>query len=124
MPTPLRKIDSYLPQAFIAATHSGFEAIGLEAQPGPGPMKLPMLVRLQDPSRWQPPQDFEMQAAMGNIISGRGTVGDLDTFENDPNVLGVEASRQAGIAECATSIPFIKANRVHTHSSARKETVP
>ena len=120
MPTPLRKIDSYLPQAFITATRRGPEAIGLEAQAGPGPVKLPMLVRLQNPQQWQPPPDFETQATMGSIISGRGTLGDLEVLERDPNVLGVEASRQAGIAECATSVPFIKATPVHTHSSAEK----
>lgn len=111
MTTHLQKIDAYLLQTISTGFSEGWEAVGPEASMES--TRLPVLVRVEDIEEWTPPEGFEVQARMGNIVSGRVLIRSLEGLDIDPNVLSIEASRDAGIAECAKSVPFIKANIVH-----------
>jgi subtilisin family serine protease len=115
MADSLRKTDPYLQNAFASAVQEN-ELLGggfLGFETGGDAASLPMLVRLRDPDRWQPPSGFEIQSRIGSIISGRGTLAVLAALDEDSGVLSVEASRPAGTLECATSVPFVKATAVH-----------
>jgi len=120
MATNLRKTDAYLQHAFVAAAQGSIEAVGLEDVAGGGATTLPMLIRLRDPVRWEAPQGFQIQSRIGSIVSGRGTMDVLQALDGDPNVLSVEASRQACTIECAQSVPFIKASAVHGQNPSEK----
>lgn len=105
----LRKTDTYLQNAFVTQAQESTEMFGVEAAPA----TLPMLIRLRDPGSWTPPEGLEIQSRCGSIVSARGLRGVLAVLDRDPNVLSVEASRQAGMLECAHSVPFVRANVVH-----------
>jgi hypothetical protein len=72
-----------------------------------------MLVRVRDGAAWQAPAGFEIAPAIGNITSGRWDAESLNHLQQDADVLSVEASRPAGIADRAVSIGFVKARAVH-----------
>jgi endonuclease G len=110
------KTDSYLESSLEAMNQGGLESLDVETVSG----KHPLLIKVKDPDQWRAPQGFEMQAQLGNIVSGSGTVEAIRKLENDANVLGLEASRDAGLLECTRSVPFVKANRIHDHNPSEK----
>lgn len=118
MPASMGKTDAYLHQSFanVSTVSKGLE--GLEGSLAP--VALTMLVRVRDLERWRPPTGFQILSRLGTIISGRSTAQALAALEQDPNILSIEASRQAGKSETAHSMPFIKADLVHTTNLAEK----
>lgn len=80
------------------------------------PPTLPMLLRLADPD-WQPPSvgGYHERFRVGTIIGCSGTIDTVKALQRDPNVLSIEASRQADEAahDCAVSIPHVRGTQVH-----------
>lgn len=98
-------IDTYA----IAATE-GAETTTVTARQPVEPLH-PMMLRLAQPN-WTPPPGFQLQAQIDTIVSGICTDAALDALESDDNVRDIEASRPAGLMECATSMPFVKATKI------------
>lgn len=119
MSAPFGKTDPYLFQSFESVSDEVAKAVegALELIPA---VSLTMLLRVRDVARWNPPAGFETTSRIGSVISGRGTQEALAALEDDPNVLSIEASRPAGVAETAKSLSFIKADLVHGAELAEK----
>src|SRR5262245_24874732 len=109
----MTKVDPYLQDTF--SSHAAEAARSANESTS---IKLPMLVRIRGSQGFQPPDGFTIQAQIGTVISGRGTLEALNALEGDSNVVAIEASRDAGVEECGRSIPFVRANKVHGHASA------
>ncbi len=73
----------------------------------------PVLVRLRDRD-WQPPAGLEIQSKLGRFVTARATPEQIEMLRTDPMIQSIEASRDAGMGECAVSIPFVHANAVHS----------
>jgi endonuclease G len=71
-----------------------------------GSLGSPVLLRLKTPD-WVAPPGMTIHSRIGNFATAHCTAGQLEQLRNDPAVLGVEASRDAGIPELARSVPFI-----------------
>ena len=111
------KFDAYLLDSLRSAGILGASSLGLESRaPAHAQQRvtLPMLVRVRDPESWEAPGAFEVQAIVGDVISGRGDIEDLFALNQDPNVIAVDASRPAGSVECSTSVPFVRTLPMHT----------
>lgn len=80
---------------------------------GGGAKKFPVLVRVRDPQGWRLPDGFRQRSRLGCIISGSATAEALRSLDADENVVSVEASRPGGVAECAKSVPLVKAPVFH-----------
>ncbi len=113
-----RKRDSYFKMpisefedhALVIAATEGEEASRVSASP-PKESLHSMMVRLVQP-HWTPPAGFQLQTQMDTVVSGIGTSAALDALEADDNVAEIEASRPAGLVECAISVPFVKATPI------------
>jgi subtilisin family serine protease len=84
-------------------------------QPAPDPTRLPILVRVSDPS-WEPGQvaDLQISSRIGRVISATGTRATVAALQDDPGVESIEASRPSASFDVVRSAPFIRANLVHT----------
>jgi subtilisin family serine protease len=84
---------------------------GLEAIVG-SQIEIPVLLRLNR-SDWNPPSDLKVNSRFGNICSAIASPTQLRLLENDAAVVSIEASREAGIEEVATTVPFVHGDVVH-----------
>ncbi len=123
MSPKMGKTDAYLLQSFRSLEATSKE---LFTDSGVSPT-ITMLIRLRDPGRFEGPPGFEEFSRLGNIISGRGTIEAFEMLQNDPNVLGIEASRPVNAPENApvapehaasspvasSSLTFVRAAAVH-----------
>jgi subtilisin family serine protease/pimeloyl-ACP methyl ester carboxylesterase len=73
---------------------------------------VPILLRLND-SKWQAPVGLQVNSQFGTVVSAVATPEQLDQLENDEGVCGIEASRDAGLHELSTSVPFVRCGVVH-----------
>ncbi len=116
-------LDPYLSHAFEAererrATASAFESFRGALEPPAE--RLPVLIRLKDPTR--PPaesDELKIDARLGDLVVATATEAALRRLEGDPNVIDIEASRPSAGLERA-SIPFVRADRVHADAWAEK----
>jgi subtilisin family serine protease len=117
--SPSGRIDPYLAYAFskrsdalhiMGARYNSLLSQMDTTDPGP---TFPMLLRVRDPEKWQPPKGFEVRGQIGSIVSGLGVREAYDALAKDPNVLRIDGSREYGTTECAHSVPFIRAKAVH-----------
>ena len=74
--------------------------------------EVPVVLRIMDEA-WMPPAGIEVTSRIGTILTARGTVLDIEQLASDPMVSGIEASRDGGRRELASSVPFVQANQVH-----------
>ncbi len=74
--------------------------------------RLPVLVRLRD-ANWEPKLNIIVNSKFGNFASLEVTSHQLKWLEQDPEILAIEASREAGNLELQSSIPFIHGDVVH-----------
>lgn len=77
-----------------------------------GPGGSPVLLRLKD-HNWSAPAGVKIHSRIGQFATAHCTGAQLEVLRNDPGVLSVEASRDAGLPEVALSMPFIGATQVH-----------
>jgi endonuclease G len=75
----------------------------------------PVLLRVRTP-QWEPPEGMKIQSRVGLFVTARATDEQLTTLRNDPDVVSVDASRDASGFECAVSMPFIRVTEVHLPS--------
>jgi subtilisin family serine protease len=110
----MASIDQYLFHAFDVAESQTPHGIDVPFRPAPELIRLPMLLRVKDPT-WSPDKvpHLSIVSRLGNIIACTGSRDSLRALQSDPEVLSVEASRPASAPETAVSIPFVKADRVH-----------
>ena len=110
----MRNIDARLLQAFERAT--GLKSKSLTG-PEVGAVQFPMIVRLskEDWPRIAIPGCRKV-CKSGYVFACTGTLETLQYLSRDPDVLSVEASRSTSgsMIECATSVPFVKASKVHS----------
>lgn len=78
------------------------------------PRQVAVLVRLREPEWRREIAGFTRGSQVGNIITGVATKDALEVLQQDPDVVSVEASRSAGIVECAASMPFVGASTAHS----------
>ena len=93
----------------------GLKALSLEEKGHDKSLnKLPFLLRVGKID-WinSPPEGFQILSQIGNIIAGLASFTAYESLKNDQSVLSIEASRNAGIASCNESVPFIYAPSIH-----------
>ena len=73
---------------------------------------VPVLLRVKD-TNWQPPGGIAVQSRMGNILTARASISQIEQLKQDRSVISIESSREGGVAELATSVPFVHAADVH-----------
>lgn len=99
---------------FVEATEMSFTTRGALA-PGsgqPSDLQFGVLIRLANPS-WEPPENLKIGSKFATFATARVTHDDLDILKSDPNVVSIEVSRDAGVEDLATSVPFVKADQIH-----------
>jgi endonuclease G len=72
----------------------------------------PVLLRINNPN-WKAPANLKIHSKFGTFVTVQATLKDLETLRKDPNVVSIEASRNAGFEELASSLPFIGADQIH-----------
>ena len=73
---------------------------------------FPALVQLRTDT-WRAPQNIIVQSQFGNYATIEATRQDLKSLSRDPDILSIEASREAGIEELADSLPFVGIDKIH-----------
>lgn len=110
-------IDHYLTQSFSELEDDRQPGSYLELAEAP---RLPMLVRIADPSvvaEVAEARDCSIMGVVGTIIACSGTQKTVQDLQGNPRVLSVEAGRPGSGLDCATSIPFVRSDLVHSHPS-------
>lgn len=75
--------------------------------------RFPMLLRVRRPDWSRDVPGLAVHGQVGNVLSCTGTERTLELLAEDDDVLTIEASRPLQQPECAQSIPFVHADRVH-----------
>lgn len=75
---------------------------------------IPVLVEVRRPNWKTDVRGFSMGARLGNIVTGHANPQALESLSNDPDVVRIEISREAGLEELETSLTTVKAIDVHT----------
>ena len=88
--------------ALETATHSRLRS----------PNGQPVLLRVKNAS-WNPPAEIAVQSRLGTIVTARCSLSQIEQLREDRDVVSIEVSREGGIAELATSIPFVQGTKVH-----------
>ncbi|GEM_PF-837994 len=73
---------------------------------------FPVLIRLRD-ENWSAPETVDIHSRIGAFASAQTSLEGLAQLENDPLVISIEASREAGKPELAASVPFVGGDVVH-----------
>ncbi len=100
---------------FQRVARAGLEAAeGLESVSPQRPVSdlVPVLLRVAD-ANWQAPAGLKINSQFGAIISAQCPVDDLMLLEQDPSVVSIEASRDAGKLELVNSLPFVGGDAIH-----------
>lgn len=62
---------------------------------------------------WQPPPTLVVNSKIGTILSVQGNLRTLEALRIDPDIVSVVASRDAGLPELSTSVPFVRGDEAH-----------
>jgi len=110
----MSRIDRYLIHAFGAVEEQRESMPAELKERGSVTVFLPMLIQLSDLS-WEPTEvpDCHVTSRLGNIVACVGSLRTIEALESDPKVIGVEASRPGAGSESSSSIPFIRADKIH-----------
>lgn len=82
-----------------------------QAAPAAAP-RQPVLLRLRS-EVWTPPGNMPVPTRFGHFATALASAADIEALRTDPNVVAIEVSRDAGIEELDSSIPFIGAADLH-----------
>ncbi len=101
-------------QKMMTSSHSAAENVGLESvvSKGDGDELLPILMRTRSKS-WMPYADLKINSRLGPIVTALATKSQIERLRKDPDVASIDISRDAGIHECAVSVPFVGGDAVH-----------
>jgi endonuclease G len=72
----------------------------------------PILLRVKR-ANWQPPAGVVVQSRLGTIVTARCSLRQIEQLRQDRDVLSIEASRESGMPDLTTSIPFVQGAAVH-----------
>lgn len=72
----------------------------------------PILLRLRS-TEWKAPEGLKIQSRIGVFVTAQAFDEHITKLRADPDVLSIEASRDAGIHDCAVSMPFVGVPQVH-----------
>lgn len=99
---------------FVEATDMSFATRGALARgpDQPSDLQFGVLIRLANTS-WEPPENLKIGSKFATFATAQVTHDDLDVLKSDPNVVSIEVSRDAGVEDLATSVPFVKADQIH-----------
>ncbi|MCH9809528.1 MAG: S8 family serine peptidase [Alphaproteobacteria bacterium] len=75
---------------------------------------LPVLIRLRSAAPWLAPQGIRVSSQIGTIVSASGTADALKALESHPDVISATISRDAGVQELSTAVPFVGADDIHS----------
>lgn len=118
MPAMPSHVDPYLLHAFRNSARTSTEEVvyGVAGSDSESivAMSVPMVLRVNSPS-WNSHDftGFVETSRLGSIVCGRGNAECLTALAQDPNVLGIEGSRTAGMRDCHVSVGFVHADVVH-----------
>src|SRR4051812_40727817 len=105
-------VDPYLLHSFaVLAGGREDEALGFSNDEP----TLPMLIRLSDPSyvaALNDRHDMVVTSRIGDVVACMGTLSALQSLHRNPMVVSVEGSRPTSGNDCATSIPFVRGDKV------------
>lgn len=99
-------------------SQEGFEFESLESVQAPpeavaiAEERYPLLLRLRQVN-WSPPTNVAVNSRIGNFATVLASHADLAALQSDPNVISIEASRDAGVVELENSTSFVGAKAVH-----------
>ncbi|WP_238368215.1 S8 family serine peptidase [Mesobacterium pallidum] len=84
------------------------------APPDPVPaQRQPILIRLRGSGDWAPPPGLEIGSRVERVVTAFATAEDLVALADHPRVSGIEVSREAGVLELESSMPFTGGSAVH-----------
>lgn len=72
--------------------------------------RVPVLLRVR--SSWVPPPSLAIQSRLGTVVTARASLAELGQLREDSGILSLESSREGGVVELATSVPFVHASEV------------
>lgn len=78
----------------------------------PSPARQPVLLRLRS-VLWEPPAGMPVPTRFGQFATALASAADIDALRTDPAVTAIEVSRDAGIEELDSSVPFVGAADIH-----------
>jgi subtilisin family serine protease len=109
----MARIDPYLFHSFEAVA----EARGAEFAAGSREIVQPMLLRLTEASAvdgLREVTDCKVTSRVGNIVACTGSLRTVEELQKDPRIISIEGSRPSSGYDCSTSVPFVRADRVHS----------
>ena len=107
------KIESLEIRREAEATGTSEELVSASRESTSETLVIPALLQTKV-QNWSPPEGIKINSQFGSIVSVQSeTFGALRELENDPDVLSIEVSRDAGIEELEDSIPFVGADNIH-----------
>ena len=93
-----------------------FETEEEAASPGE---RMPVTLRLKK-SDWTPPSGVKVNSRIGSFATVQATSDELRLLRDDPDVISIEASRDAGIEDLDRSVAFVGGRTVHRPPIAEK----
>jgi endonuclease G len=72
----------------------------------------PVLLRVRS-AKWQPPAGVAVQSRLGTIVTARCSLRQVEQLRADSDVLSIEVSREGGVPNLTTSLPFVQGSAVH-----------
>ncbi len=96
----------------------GLEGVeGLQTRSGTGAARDEgpehYLVHLAMSSGWTPPRGVKLQSLVGTVASVAATEDGVREMRRDAMVVGLEASREAGIEDVSQTVPHVKGTALH-----------
>ncbi|WP_353474424.1 S8 family serine peptidase [Salipiger sp. H15] len=74
--------------------------------------RQPVVIRLRSEA-WVPPAGMPVPSRFGQFATALATASDIEALRADPDVVAIEVSREAGIEDLDTSVPFVGAENIH-----------
>lgn len=82
--------------------------------------QIPILVHVRS-AEWKPAiAGLDIGSRLGHIVSAVATQTAIGALQADPDVISVEASREAGEPECTRSLPWLNVPSVHAAPISQK----
>ena len=107
------KIESFEIRREAEATGLSEELVSAQRAETNKPIVIPALLQTKS-GDWTAPEGIRINSQFGSIVSVQSETFDaLRKLENDPDVLSIAVSRDAGMEELENSIPFVGADNIH-----------
>lgn len=84
----------------------------VESAPVESEAAIPVLVRVKDP-HWVAPEGLAVQSRLGSVFSVSASPRQIEALRDDDGVMSIDVSRDGGVFELDSSLPFLRAVDVH-----------